>query len=738
MIGLLVGVLIGYSNIRKWLSRLLIFLYFSTIFFLQFILFLSNHNSWNEGLFTYIDRITKVVNQLIENVPVSDGILFSSGAGLIFLFISLVMGYQYVRYRKIGFPFFANLALFVLIQFHIPHYNRSYLVIFLFVFLLLLFFQRNFLLKKRYEWIIANIRENEDELYKIFRKNLLIIIFICLFSIGLPNFQNYIYGIGRGQVIIEENERGSISNFLDNFFNPLSDEQESAQEFFLDNLTLGTDIPRTRQKVFEVSAESVIGKPPRYYWRGKAYSSYEKGKWFSENEIRAVYPDTGINQLNEENQIYQEFSLIFSKPVDILPIPQYVRNVDVSVQFSFYHTGENYKDLISIGDEFANYKNKDVSYFGAYNQANYEELQNSASDYPDWVEERYLQLPDRFSEKIRRLSKEITEDKPTNIEKVLAITNFLRNSYRYSDKVFIPENHDPIEWFLLEGREGFCNYFASAETLMLRSVGIPARLVSGYSQGERDLESNKYFIYVLNRHAWVEVFFPNIGWIIFEPTPNQPQSEFFIREGGNRREVPGTQDGSDFENYQLRRGIPIQSEIDEIDRNNNFFNPTGNNQTKRYLIWSGTALLSLMLLFTIINWFVIKEEKNIAPMILKTSLEKVGKEIPEWIEKWDNYENLKTSEKYYLRLKKISRVILKMNSENSTPSEFLSHLFTQIHLSGESADLFTRSYLRDAYGEGIEEDYSGIRSIYCSSVGLVFRSLIKETLRKFASRFKPV
>ena len=72
------------------------------------------------------------------------------------------------------------------------------------------------------------------------------------------------------------------------------------------------------------------------------------------------------------------------------------------------------------------------------------------------------------------------------------------------------------------GREGFCNYFASAEVLMLRSIGIPSRMVVGFAQGEHLADGNVYDVRKKDSHSWVEVFFPEQGWIIFEPTPSQP------------------------------------------------------------------------------------------------------------------------------------------------------------------------------------------------------------------------
>jgi len=100
----------------------------------------------------------------------------------------------------------------------------------------------------------------------------------------------------------------------------------------------------------------------------------------------------------------------------------------------------------------------------------------------------------------------------------------LRKNIDYSESVPpIPADQELIDWFLFDIRQGFCNYYASAEIIMLRSLGIPARLSVGYAQGEpiEDM-SDAYLVRQRDAHAWPEVYFPSIGWVEFEPTASQP------------------------------------------------------------------------------------------------------------------------------------------------------------------------------------------------------------------------
>ena len=121
---------------------------------------------------------------------------------------------------------------------------------------------------------------------------------------------------------------------------------------------------------------------------------------------------------------------------------------------------------------------------------------------------------------------EITTAYHNPYDKAAAITNYLRSEIEYAPSVSFPEGTvDRLEYFLFEGKQGFCNYYASAEVLMLRSVGVPARLAVGFAQGEPNLQRTFYTVRERDAHAWPEVYFPGYGWIEFEPTGNQAPIE---------------------------------------------------------------------------------------------------------------------------------------------------------------------------------------------------------------------
>jgi len=129
------------------------------------------------------------------------------------------------------------------------------------------------------------------------------------------------------------------------------------------------------------------------------------------------------------------------------------------------------------------------------------------------------QLPDNLDPRIASQAKKITANAPTMYDKAQAIQNWLRNTYTYSVNIQPPSDKEAVSWFLFDsGNKGFCNYFASAMALMLRSLGIPARVVTGYTSGTNDEKHHMNVITGVDAHAWTQVYFAGYGWVNFEPS----------------------------------------------------------------------------------------------------------------------------------------------------------------------------------------------------------------------------
>ena len=131
----------------------------------------------------------------------------------------------------------------------------------------------------------------------------------------------------------------------------------------------------------------------------------------------------------------------------------------------------------------------------------------------------YTQLPEDLPPRIRELALNITSGHNGAYLKAKAIEQFLRSNYTYAygteDTVSPPPGHDPMDWFLFEAKEGTCGQFSSAFVVLARSVGIPARVVSGWAIGAMGQSRT---VYSNQAHQWAEVPFEGLGWITFEPT----------------------------------------------------------------------------------------------------------------------------------------------------------------------------------------------------------------------------
>ncbi len=142
-------------------------------------------------------------------------------------------------------------------------------------------------------------------------------------------------------------------------------------------------------------------------------------------------------------------------------------------------------------------------------------------EYPAQVLTRYLQLPISFSPRITELAEREMAGASTTYDKVKALERFLR-AFDYDEGIPAPAaDEDPLEYFLFDIQRGYCDYYASAMAAMLRSQGIPARTASGYAEGTLDPETGTYLITERDAHTWVEVYFPQYGWIEFEPTAGE-------------------------------------------------------------------------------------------------------------------------------------------------------------------------------------------------------------------------
>ncbi|MEZ3116356.1 transglutaminaseTgpA domain-containing protein [Halobaculum sp. MBLA0147] len=152
------------------------------------------------------------------------------------------------------------------------------------------------------------------------------------------------------------------------------------------------------------------------------------------------------------------------------------------------------------------------------------ELRRAGTDYPSELYARYTRTPDSTAERVDERTAEVLSEAgaSTPYDAAVAVERYLESTKEYSLDVPNPGGNI-AETFLFERDAGYCTYFATAMVTMLRTQGIPARFVTGYTTGQR-VGPEEYVVRGLDSHAWVEVYFPDVGWVRFDPTPATERS----------------------------------------------------------------------------------------------------------------------------------------------------------------------------------------------------------------------
>jgi transglutaminase-like putative cysteine protease len=162
-------------------------------------------------------------------------------------------------------------------------------------------------------------------------------------------------------------------------------------------------------------------------------------------------------------------------------------------------------------------------------------LNLAKNNYPQEISKYYLQVPPQIQDKVRQYTEAILADYNKNsvgkstktldstYEKTLYLAQYVKQHFTTpnnpSDFPFLAENEDLVESFLFKHKGGYPDHFSTVLTVMLRSIGIPARLVAGYGAGQFNPFTGMYIVRNTDAYAMTEVFFPRYGWFAFDPIP---------------------------------------------------------------------------------------------------------------------------------------------------------------------------------------------------------------------------
>ncbi len=290
---------------------------------------------------------------------------------------------------------------------------------------------------------------------------------------------------------------------------------------FANQVNLGDigEIRSTSRPVMHIRAINEL--PAGVKWRGGTLTEFDGKRWFNPGgqkiTIRLQHgqaelesagsrrPGEGVNYTVEYQDMATEALFFVGTPVSI------------------------YTRQDSISTEDGNYRLPQIPPPGFHYDA-YSFLEETPEAvplrYPTPVlslatRERYLQLPP-LDVRVPRLARELTLAGSTDLQRARAIEHYLRTDFAYSLQLPSREIPDPLAYFLFVRRKGHCEFFASAMAVMLRSLGIPARIATGFQSGVYNPITDLWLVRASDAHAWVEAWLPGRGWTTFDPTPPDP------------------------------------------------------------------------------------------------------------------------------------------------------------------------------------------------------------------------
>lgn len=262
-------------------------------------------------------------------------------------------------------------------------------------------------------------------------------------------------------------------------------------------------------------------------WRGAALAEFDGRKWFNADTAGRPLPvrSGGTVLLASDDQRRRQDGLRLQYRVDLNPLdsdalffagtPE-VATIPGSVLLRTSTGGYRIGMTTSAGFRY------DAVAFFEEDKPLTDSPDEGSSIPPEGVG-AYLTLP-QIDHRIRPLAAQVTAGLFGADAKARALERHLRTQYRYT--LQLPERvvADPVAYFLFERRKGHCEYFASAMAVMLRTLGIPSRMVTGFQSGEYNPVSERYIVRASDAHSWVEAYIPQRGWVTYDPTPPDPSS----------------------------------------------------------------------------------------------------------------------------------------------------------------------------------------------------------------------
>jgi transglutaminase-like putative cysteine protease len=505
------------------------------------------------------------------------------------------------------------------------------------------------------------------------------------------------------QVIIRPLE--PVGEFLNNAFASFGNKERVGGVYYSAFLALGDEAALGDTPMLSVWTSS--DSPPagmHYYWRAHVYDHYADGQWVSTlSDVQPILP-AGLAHILDPQlpQGRTAASFIFTPTVNlttlyVAPQPLWVSrpveadlsyNPDGSVDLSALHA----TPYVNAGEAYA--------VRSSLSTATVAQLREAGTDYPDWVAERYLQLPSAVTPRIRALAREIAADLDNPYDIADAVTDYLRANIEYTETVDSPpEGQEPLDYFLFDSRQGFCNYYASAEVVLLRSLGIPSRLAAGLAQGTQQEQSGTYVVLERDAHAWAEVYFPEVGWIEFEPTASQPplsrpEDEELPQPEEEESSVP---DEGDEESREERDRFEDRFEELLSIGEESSAGPSTVQRLRRTANWALPLVLGLGL--ATLAWRIGRRRGLPAlPVLLERGLQRYDVKPPAFLQWWAIWATHTPVVRAYLALNQALVRLGASPAPSETPNERAANLTRLLPAASSSIQSLLTEYHAEVYG----------------------------------------
>ncbi len=598
------------------------------------------------------------LSQFLHNQPVKEPLFFLAFVCLAFWIISLAAGYWLARHRSIIAAAVIPGAIIVVIQVYADYQPHAswWLAVYLLVALLLA--GRLHYLQSRTRWTQRHVFVNEEAWSNIFG-SLFMTTALAIFIVWLvPASPASLRDVSDRWNAFSRPIRERLSNAVSSLNGPYG---KPAGNFYGTTLAMGEKAAAGDSAVFTVKILSGPVSTPRYYWRGRVYDTYADGQWSSLPASNLAFQpessDLKIPDAEGRTETLLRFSMQFPSQSLVYSRSQAVW-IDRTATVMVIIPSPGQYDILAWE------ATTPVPMGGLYevkaevSNPTIEQLRGAGSIYPQWISDRYLEVPEHLRVEIQTLSQDLTAGQSTEYDKAAVITDYLRANLQYATSVVAPPpGQDPIAWVLFSYKKGFCNYSASTEVLMLRSVGIPARLAVGFAQG--DPSSGVYLVRRRDAHAWPEVYFPGVGWVEFEPTGNQaalvrPSSG--AQTSGNAltsRPAKPLEEG-DLSAFDNAQSLPTVKPI-----------PFSQTLPGRALLVAALLLLGGILVYASRRYHVLDR----LPAYLSKTLDSSGLATPAWITSWWSWTELEAVERSFVSINLSLNWLGRAQPMDATPAE---------------------------------------------------------------------